>query len=220
MQRVYNRGRSAVIYNTYQCYLKSTAGQISKHLAMAKADGHILGLKLVRGAYLHSEPRHLIWPTIESTHNNYDSITASLLKRKYTETLQPVSGNASEELPEINVVLATHNATTVRKAQALRTEQIQNGEELVPLAYGQLQGMADEVSCELLQASKGDASDKKVVDVPKVFKCSCWGTMKECLNYLLRRAAENKDAATRTRETRLAMGGELRKRMRAVFGLA
>jgi hypothetical protein len=44
--------------------------------------------------------------------------------------------------------------------------------------------------------------------------------MTECLNYLLRRAAENKDAANRTSDTRKAMGREIWRRMRGIFSLA
>ena len=84
--------------------------------------------------------------------------------------------------------------------------------------------MADEVSCTLIaaakaceqEASQGDAKAVK----EKVFKCTTWGSMYECLNYLLRRAAENKDAAGRTSETRKAMGAELGRRGRALVGLA
>jgi len=47
-----------------------------------------------------------------------------------------------------------------------------------------------------------------------------WGTTTECLNFLLRRASENKEAALRTEDTRKAMGKELWRRLRGVFGLA
>lgn len=54
----------------------------------------------------------------------------------------------------------------------------------------------------------------------KVVKCMTWGTTTECLNFLLRRASENKEAALRTEDTRKAMGKELWRRLRGVFGLA
>ena len=55
---------------------------------------------------------------------------------------------------DINVVLATHNATTVTKARALREEQLAQGEQRTPLVFAQLQGMADEVSCSLIAACR------------------------------------------------------------------
>jgi len=53
----------------------------------------------------------------------------------------------------------------------LRDEQVRNGSEKVRLAYGQLMGMADNVSCELVQASKEGAvaADK---DTPRAYKVS------------------------------------------------
>lgn len=218
LQQRYNKAEPGrvIMYSTYQAYLKSTPAKLARHLALAQKDGYILGVKLVRGAYLASEPRHLIWSTKEETDKYYDALAESLLKRKYSEVVQPVHG--SEAFPHIEVVLATHNHESVRKAQAIRNEQASRGEERVRLAYAQLQGMADEISCELVQA--GEAQDAGNTDAPRVFKCMTWGTTTECLNYLLRRAAENRDAASRTEDTRKAMGKELWRRAKTVAGLA
>lgn len=218
LQRKYNRGPSgSIVFNTYQAYLKETPQVLSRHIADAKKEGYTFGAKLVRGAYLDHEPRHLIWATKEETDAAYDSMASALIKSRYEGMVTP-SDPSQTSFPALSVVLATHNAASARKAVALRREQLRNGERLVPLVYAQLQGMADEVSCELLAAGRqGDPSSSYV---PQVYKLSAWGTMKQCLNYLLRRAAENKDAAGRTHESRDAMGRELWRRFRAVFGLA
>jgi proline dehydrogenase len=76
--------------------------------------------------------------------------------------------------------------------------------------------MADEVSCELVQAGKSAEGNVKV-DVPKAYKYLVWGTTGECMKYLLRRAQENRDAVERTREGRDAMAGELVRRVKSVF---
>ncbi|OCL13008.1 proline oxidase PrnD [Glonium stellatum] len=217
LQQRYNKAEPgrAIIYSTYQAYLKSTPAKLARHLALAQRDGYTLGVKLVRGAYLASEPRHLIWSTKGETDRYYDALAESLLKRKYSEVLRPLHG--SEAFPQTDVILATHNHESVRKAQAIRNEQASRGEERVRLAYAQLQGMADEISCELVQAGKVQEAGN--TDAPRVFKCMTWGTTTECLNYLLRRAAENKDAASRTEDTRRAMGHELWRRAKSVVGL-
>ncbi|KAK4980884.1 hypothetical protein LTR28_013155 [Elasticomyces elasticus] len=239
LQRDYNTSPESrpVVFCTYQAYLRSTPATLAKHLWIAQREGFTFGIKLVRGAYLSSEHRHLLQPGIEATHAAYDSITSSLLKRQYElgGALQPLHGGDSKAWPNLAVVLATHNAVSVRKAQALRAQQVSQKEPLVPLAYAQLQGMADEVSCEILSARNpipqqhtqpeehaGQVVDmeKTAIDVPKTYKCTTWGTTSECLNYLLRRAAENKDAATRTKESRVAMAQEIRRRINAAFGLA
>lgn len=220
LQERYNKAEPgrAVIYSTYQAYLKSTPAKLARHLSAAQRDGYTLGVKLVRGAYLSSEPRHLIWGTIEETHKHYDALAESLLKRRYSDILIPADDKGSEAFPPVSIVLATHNYDSVRKAQAIRNEQAAHGAERVQLAYAQLQGMADEISCELVQA--GEAQDAAKVDIPRVYKCMTWGTTAECLNFLLRRAAENRDAASRTVDTRKAMGSELWRRVRGVVGFA
>lgn len=221
LQRRYNHGPLFVIYTTYQTYLKSTAGHLANHMADAQKHGYTLGAKFVRGAYLGSEPGHLVWRTKERTDAEYDGLTAAVLRGSYNQYLKPAKGNMSRDMPRMNVVLATHNAASVQKAQSIQLEQAKKGQPRVELAYAQLQGMADEVSCALI--SRGRDHDLKssgtVEDVPKVYKLTTWGTMTECLGYLLRRATENKEAAGRTYESRLAMGTEVRRRMKNALGL-
>ena len=219
MQKVYNIAGKSVVYATYQAYLKQTADSLAEHLKYAKDEGFTLGVKVVRGAYLGSDERSLIFPTIAGTHENYDAIATSLILRKYNDVLRPASGEADQAFTDVNVVLATHNAESVRKAQELRQQQALRGEALTPLTFGQLQGMADEVSCTLIAAAKANEGDEKAVK-ERVFKCTTWGPMFDCLNYLLRRAAENKDAAGRTSETRNAMRAEIWRRLRGMVGFA
>lgn len=219
MQRIYNVNGKAVVYNTYQAYLKQTPGNVAKHLAIAKKEGFTLGVKMVRGAYLETDVRDKIFPTIEDTHACYDGISSALIQRQYNDTLKPAESELDQAFPHINVVLATHNADSVLKAYTLRNEQLARGEELTTLTFAQLQGMADEVSCALIASAKANADDPKAVK-ERVFKCTTWGPLYDCLHYLLRRAAENKDAAGRTHETRDAMRVEIWRRFKGVFGLA
>jgi proline dehydrogenase len=207
----------AVVYGTYQAYLKATPSVLASHLAAARKAGFTLGVKLVRGAYIGSDPRHLIHDTKADTDDCYDGISASLARRSYGPVLKPAQGVT--DFPSVNVVLAGHNHTSIRKIQALRTEQAKHGEEQTDLVYAQLQGMADEVSCELVRAGKVEAGETKV-DIPKAYKYLVWGTTGECMKYLLRRAQENKDAVQRTRDGRNAMAAELVRRIKATFGLA
>ncbi|TVY18349.1 putative mitochondrial proline dehydrogenase, partial [Lachnellula arida] len=205
----------AVVYGTYQAYLKATPSILASHLAAARKDGFTLGVKLVRGAYLGSDPRHLIHDTKAETDDCYDSISASLARRSYGSVLKPAPGET--EFPPVDVVLAGHNHTSVRKIRALRDEQAKNGGEQIDLVYAQLQGMADEVSCDLVLAGRVNAGETKV-DIPKAYKYLVWGTTGECMKYLLRRAQENKDAVQRTRDGRKAHTAEVWRRIKATFG--
>ena len=217
MQKYNKRGNGkAVVYGTYQAYLKATPSVLASHLAVARKEGFPLGVKLVRGAYLGSDPRHLIYDTKAETDVAYNGIAESLVRRTYGPVLKPGGGESSAEFPDINVVLAGHNHTSVRRVQAIRTSQAEKNEKQIDLVYAQLQGMADEVSCELVQAGKVEGEKK--VDIPKAYKYLVWGTTGECMKYLLRRAQENRDAVQRTREGRHAMAGELIRRVKTVFG--
>ncbi|OQO14287.1 hypothetical protein B0A48_01163 [Cryoendolithus antarcticus] len=218
LQREYNRKGRGVIYSTYQCYLHQTPVHLARHLDFARQENFTHCAKLVRGAYLSSEPRELIRPSIEATHAAYDGIMSALIERKHNDVLKPVdSSSPTAAWPKTNVMLATHNAETVNLAQSLRKSQTASSIPHTPLVFAQLQGMADEVSMSLIASNKGD---KEHGPRERVFKATNWGTMEQCLNYLLRRAAENKDAASRTAGTRRAMGSEIWRRSMASVGLA
>lgn len=221
-QEKYNKDGKVVIYGTYQAYLKSAPAVLAGHLEAARKGGFTLGVKLVRGAYLGSDPRHLICDTKADTDAAYDGISEGLVCKSYNSILRPAI-EASQQFPEISVVLAGHNIVSVRKVQALVTQQKKLGKTPVDLVYAQLQGMADEVSWELVLAGKdilAKGDERAAADVPRVYKYLSWGTTGECMKYLYRRAQENKDALGRTREGRDAMAGELWRRFKSVVGVS
>ena len=207
----YNREGKALVYGTYQAYLKSTPEKLKQHMEEARNGGWTLGVKLVRGAYLGSDPRELFWEGIEGTHRCYDGIAAAIMQRSWNDVLK---GEGS--MPQCDLVLASHNRESVKKARAIRDKQARLGEKRIEMVYGQLMGMADNVSCELVQAAKErkeTAKSANEVDIPQAFKYLVWGSVGECSKYLLRRAQENRDAVTRTVEGRQALGQELGRRM-------
>ena len=214
-QRRYNKGK-AVVYGTYQAYLRSTPETLSNHLAVAQREGFVLGVKLVRGAYMASDPRELFWQKKEETDNVYNGILEALIKRQFNNILQPMDGSGAN-FPQVDFVLATHNQDSVRKAMALQAEQTRKNEPKDDLSYGQLMGMADEVSCELVLACNENKSlsiRENAKDVgPKTYKYLVWGSVGECLKYLVRRAEENREAVTRAKDSRMALCAELRRRM-------
>lgn len=214
----------AVIYGTYQAYLKSTPTTLASHLAVARDEGFTLGVKLVRGAYLGSDPRHLIHDTKGETDAAYNSIAESLLRRRWGDVLRAKEGEEGAVFPQVSLVLASHNAESVRRARAI----CDAGEARIQVAFGQLQGMADEVSCELVSAKKAAEAEAGVVAemgmrkrrALESYKYLVWGSTGECMKYLLRRAHENRDAVQRTRAGRDAMRAEVVRRARKTAGLA
>lgn len=228
--RKYNKtNHKAVIYGTYQAYLKATPRILSEHLKLARDEGFTLGVKLVRGAYLGSDPRELIHDTKADTDACYNGIVEALLRRSWS--VGPLAEHADpqkENFPAVNMVLASHNADSVRKARGILAEL--QGRTETEVAFAQLQGMADEVSCEILAcksaAAAAEGKEKKVEakeqqDIgPRAYKYLVWGSTGECMKYLLRRAQENRDAVQRTRSGREAMGAEVVRRVKGVFGMA
>jgi len=225
--RKYNTLDRAIVYGTYQAYLKATPSVLSSHLAAAQKEGFTLGVKLVRGAYLGSDPRHLIHDTKEDTDRAYDGIASALLRRKWAAPLMAPPGKEEGTLlPNVNMVLASHNRTSVLKARAL----LDAGECRTEVAFAQLQGMADEVSCELVasRGSTGDSNNTSAIAKAggdkaaklQAYKYLVWGSTGECMKYLLRRAQENRDAVQRTRSGRDAMRAELLRRVKGFFGLS
>ncbi|KAF4288129.1 hypothetical protein KXX13_003213 [Aspergillus fumigatus] len=207
LMRRFNRNGQIVVYNTIQAYLKSSSENVHRHLCLAQKQGWTLGIKLVRGAYIAHDIRSRIHDTKADTDNSYDHIVESLLSRKFP--LKVAADNAAA-FPDVRLFVASHNAESVRKASALYRQRINNGQPTIPLEIGQLQGMADEVSCELLA---GNSTGQSEMPTPGVFKCLAWGTTEECLHFLLRRAIENKSALERTKDTAVAMRREAWRRL-------
>lgn len=217
-QKRYNKSTrgKAIVYGTYQAYLRSTPATLSHDLAIAKQEGFTLGVKLVRGAYMGSDPRSLFWATKKATDAAYDSITEALIKRRWNDVLKPINEGYGKSMAEVSFVVASHNHESVKKAMAFRKAQTDRGEEKIDMAYGQLMGMADEVSCELVMAAKASGMtpfEKRESAGPKAYKYLVWGSVGECLKYLVRRAEENRDAVIRAKGTRKALITELGKRI-------
>ncbi|KAF4336080.1 proline oxidase [Fusarium beomiforme] len=207
LMRRYNR-QQALVYNTYQAYLKSTPSTLLDHLHHAKGEYFTIGVKLVRGAYMNSEPRELINNTKQQTDNSYNSIAEGLLQRRY-EGLGPDTPGG---FPRVSLFLATHNKQSVLHAYQVQQQRAEAGLPLTKVQYGQLLGMADEVSCTLLQL----AADPKtnVAAFPEAYKCLSWGKLGDCISYLFRRAVENRDAVSRTKVEYYALREEVWRRFK------
>lgn len=94
-----------------------------------------------------------------------------------------------------------------RLSAGLSTTQVQ---------YGQLLGMADGVSCKLLQLGEEKSHGSRQA-APEVLKCLSWGTLGDCLSYLLRRAVENQDAVGRIKEEYITLRQDTFRRLKRGF---
>ncbi|KAH8700211.1 FAD-linked oxidoreductase-like protein [Talaromyces proteolyticus] len=209
LMRKYNRDGYASVYNTYQAYLKSTPVTLGRHLAASSEEGFTLGLKLVRGAYIATDDRSLIHDTKQDTDDAYNSIAQGALRQEIGE----FGRKNGRPFPSVNLFLASHNKASVLAAHQLHQQRMEVKLPTVPVGYAQLHGMSDEVSFSLLQL-KGSGGD------PKVYKCSTWGGLGECLAYLLRRAIENRDAVSRTGDEYRALKAEVGRRLRSLISFS
>lgn len=212
MRRYNNRQPgTALVYNTIQAYLKGSRIKLRDQLARANREGWTLGVKLVRGAYIRSDPRNLIHDTKEETDQSYNGIVRDLLSGTNL-------GFDPDRFPQMQLFLAGHNPHSVAAASRLIHDLAAQKRLKVIPDFGQLQGMADELGCELLQhcgqreEEVSTSSGARVV-VPKVYKCLHWGSVQECMQYLVRRVVENRGGADRMRDGMSGYVSELKRRM-------
>lgn len=156
------------IVGTLQMYLSNSSEMLSVEEKLANENNYKLGLKLVRGAYLHSEKnRKVILPSKESTDANYnESITYCIDQVLNNKTIS-------------HLVVASHNSGSLNL-----TSQKLLGVENPNVVLGQLLGMADNITHNLIKNYKVD----------NVIKYVPWGPPLETKDYLLRRLEENGDA--------------------------
>lgn len=208
LMREHNLDGEALILNTYQAYLKATRNVLRQHLELALKEGWTLGIKLVRGAYIFQEERDRIHDTKSNTDAAYNGIARDLLQRSFEGIDKP-------HFPAIKLFLAGHNAESILQASNLHRELANQGANPGPLEFGQLYGMADHVSGELLYKIEDQVkSNKPELEVSQhVYKCVNWGTVRECLHFLMRRANENAGAAERLQDGYTQAKKELKARI-------
>jgi len=229
LMRKYNANNTdtPLIYNTLQSYLKDSRPKLKAMIADAQQEGWTLAIKLVRGAYIDSDPRELIHDTKEDTDASYNGIVHDLLSGS-PEIGFSTSSSVQGSTPKIHLFLAGHNPTSVNAAIDLMQSLSAAGKLKTKPEFGQLQGMADELGCSVLQradelrASSGTRAGEMnatLAAVPLVYKCLTWGSVQECMQYLLRRAVENSGGTARMKDGYAAYLAELRRRVGAAVGL-
>ncbi|KAF4113816.1 proline dehydrogenase 1, mitochondrial [Onychostoma macrolepis] len=173
MKRIFNRDK-AVVFNTYQCYLKEAFDNVSMDVELSRREGWCFGAKLVRGAYMYQERSRAVEIGYEDPINpDYES-TNRMYHRCLDYVLEEIELNK-----KANVMVASHNIDTVK-----HTLRRMNEMGLAPtdkkVYFGQLLGMCDQISFPLAQAGF------------PVYKYVPYGPVNEVIPYLSRRAQENR----------------------------
>lgn len=216
LMRRWNKRPQPLVYNTVQAYLKASRNKLVHQLRLAQDEGWTLGVKLVRGAYISNDIRERIHDTKSETDDSYEGIVQDLLRGT-------LPGFSEKDFPKLALFLAGHNPKTIRMATTLARQLSDKGQLKVTPEFGQLQGMADDIGCELLQCSDDLRNGNKGVPnsreryIPRVYKCLTWGSVQECMQYLVRRTVENQGAAERMKDGSYGFAKEIRRRLSDVI---
>ncbi|KAK6457010.1 proline oxidase [Scheffersomyces xylosifermentans] len=193
------------VVGTLQMYLSESSDLLALEERLAKENNYRLGLKLVRGAYIHSEAGRstIIHKTKEDTDKNYN--------QGISYCIESILENQGNESTIGHLVVASHNAESLKLAtERLYDDVAASGNaNKNNVVLGQLLGMADNITYNLIKTYKVD----------NVIKYVPWGPPLETKEYLLRRLEENGDAVKNDNGFPLVKAalGELFKR---VFRLA
>lgn len=190
MMDEYN-AKQAVVYNTIQLYRHDRLLFLHQSYEAATERSFILGVKLVRGAYMEKERRRAaekgyaspIQPSKESSDKDYNSGVRFCI----------------EHIDQIKVIIASHNEESNLKAVELMQ---QRGLPLhhPQVHFSQLYGMSDNITYNL---AKWGCSVSKYLP---------FGPIKDVVPYLMRRAQENTSVGGQTSRELGLIKKELKRR--------
>lgn len=190
----YNK-EAAIVYNTLQMYRHDRLDFFKKEIASAKADGHFIGVKIVRGAYMEKErdrAKEKGYPSpIQPDKAASDADFDAALKL------------ALENIDIVAICAGSHNEKSALVLAELMAKQgVANDHPTI--YFAQLLGMSDHISFNLANAGYN------------VAKYVPYGPVKEVMPYLLRRADENTSVAGQTsRELALIIQERKRRKQMA-----
>ncbi|MCH1575229.1 MAG: proline dehydrogenase family protein [Flavobacteriales bacterium] len=179
------------VYTTAQLYRHDRLSYIKQLQESAQKEGWVVGVKLVRGAYMEKERERAIaegrtspiQPDKAATDRDFDAAVDFAL----------------QHLEHVNIVCGTHNEkSTFKLSQDMRSKGLQPGDGRV--AFAQLLGMSDNLSFNL--AAAGFQTAKYVP----------YGPLREAIPYLIRRAEENTSVGGQTSRELELIRQELRRR--------
>ncbi|NWI87997.1 PROD dehydrogenase, partial [Pitta sordida] len=195
-QRCFN-GNQALIFNTYQCYLKEAFDNVTVDVELSRREGWHFGTKLVRGAYMEQERERAAQMGYEDPINPTYEKTNEMYHRCLDYVLEEIKHRR-----KASVMVASHNEDTVKFTLRRMVELgIHPSEKKV--CFGQLLGMCDQITFPLGQAGF------------PVYKYVPYGPVNEVLPYLSRRAQENRGFMQRANRERDLLWREVKRRLLA-----
>ncbi|MEO7446122.1 MAG: proline dehydrogenase family protein, partial [Ferruginibacter sp.] len=176
MMDTFNTSR-AVVFNTIQLYRHDRLAFLEQSYTAAHERNFILGVKLVRGAYMEKERNRAA-------------------EKKYLSPIQPDKASCDRDydaavdfclghIKEIHCIIASHNENSNLQATRIMDEKsIPHGHAHVH--FSQLYGMSDNITFNL--AKEGFSVSKYLP----------FGPIRDVIPYLMRRAQENSSVSGQT----------------------
>ena len=191
MMRKFNKS-NPIVFNTVQLYRKDRLKYMKELLKNNKNKDIQFGLKLVRGAYMEKERKIAMNKGIESPICDSKTETDNNFNRGVDFVF--------DNLNRISFVCASHNEDSILKVMdIMKKRKIKHNDQRV--WFGQLFGMSDNISFNLGQ--------KKY----NTFKILPFGSVKNLMPYLIRRAQENTSVQGQTgRELQLILNEKKRRK--------
>ncbi len=182
------------VYNTYQMYRTDMLENLQKAVKVAKAEGYLLGAKLVRGAYIEKE-------RLRSHEEEYkDPIHSS--KTETDDDFNTAIQFCLDNRNVLSICLGTHNEKScLYCAELMDKMDIAHNDSHV--WFAQLLGMSDNISYNLAKSGYN------------VAKYVPYGPIQTVMPYLFRRAAENKSIAGQSSREFLLVKKEVARRRQA-----
>ena len=169
MMQQYNK-QKVIAMNTFQMYRHDRLEYLKQLMDLAKKEGFVLGVKLVRGAYMEKERERAYQMGYESPINKDKAATDAAYDAAVFYCLNNIHLN--------EVFIGTHNENSVAKAAQLMSDlKIEPNDNRV--WFSQLYGMCDYITFNL---------GAKQYNVAKYIP---YGPVKAVIPYLVRRADEN-----------------------------
>jgi proline dehydrogenase len=190
MMQAFNKEK-AVVYNTIQLYRHDRLAFLKMSHEICKQQGIVLGIKLVRGAYMEKERERAaangyespIQPDKAATDRDFDAAVDYCL----------------HNLDSISVVIASHNENSNMLAAAIMEK---NGisKEHPHVHFSQLYGMSDPITFNM------------AYDGFQVSKYLPFGPIRDVIPYLMRRAQENSSVSGQTGRELSLLNREIARR--------
>jgi proline dehydrogenase len=169
MMAKYNK-KKAIVFTTLQMFRWDRIDYLNQLIEQARSGSYILGIKIVRGAYLEKERER----ARKLGYRDPTNPTKSATDKEYNKAIKLFI----ENIDVVELCLATHNEySCTLMTQYLAEKKLPNNHPHI--YFSQLYGMSDHVSFNLAKAGYN------------VSKYLPYGPVKSTLPYLSRRAEEN-----------------------------